>query len=489
MRKLLFVVACFGLLALPVMAQSNVPAWYISDTNTDGSLESGWVVSIPAGSSDYFNVRFDNETGKPLAGIGIGSADFASGTAYPRAGLYDPNLTVDPTGNTPDLTSGVSAGPVLGGGAVFNYVFGPFTTTPASAPKHMIVQFPPGDSGLLGVGQDDNPPKTNFSGWSLDGFATPSNAVGGNLGLNAVRDVIAELQALGGCHAQLHIYLSSGDETGDFVTATAHAGNFFGIAFHGSCSGTLWILFLSFLGAPIQKASGIIPTLSHSGGCYFRAGTSWPIGFGGFTFNFVGVAGVSGVKGTVHISSEITVKVAPDPGCNWGVKDDGTYEAGYVVSIPAGSSDFFNNNYTCYFSPGVNNVIDYKVPVMDFGTTASVYPSSGVFEANYGIDPSGGTPDLAAGHQVGPYTFPAGTFCTTASQDVVKTFASPIPYSTFPTDDVHAVIQFPPGDAGLLGVGTDTNSTITSGSAWTLDGYSTPANQFALKFGLRLGSN
>lgn len=493
MRKLLFAVACVGLLALPVLAQ-NIPPQHLNWGNSDGELDSGWVVSIPAGSSDYFNSRYDstNWAARRVAGVGLGSADFGSGTSYPMAGLFSANLGVDPSGNTPDLSSGFSAGSVPGGGVVYNWVYGSFggSVTPGSNPQHVTCQFPPGDSGLLGIGQDDDAPAGNHSGWTLDGYGTPSNGTGADFGLNVIIDAVAELTALPGRQSYLREYLNCSDETGDFTRATVQVGDDIGFYFVTDSRGSLWDLFFSFLGAPIALATGPFPTFASGTGGFFRACSQWPLGFGGFTFNFVAVAGVPGTKGSVHVSNEITLISLADPGCNWGVKDDGTYEAGYVVSIPSGSSDYFNNWMSCRgVPPGVNNITDMKVPVMDFGTTASAYPTSGVFDANYGVDASGWTPDLFAGYQVAPFTFPFGTFCTTAGQDVIRNFPD-IPYASLGTqDDEHAVIQFPLGDPGLLGVGTDTNSTIVSGSGWTLDGYASPTNRFALRFGLRLGSN
>jgi hypothetical protein len=284
-----------------------------------------------------------------------------------------------------------------------------------------------------------------------------------------------------------------GDYTGDFTTVTIGAGDDYGVGFFAGASGTLWMFFLSFLGLPVKATTGALPTIPDgTGHGFLRGGTPWPLGFGGFTFNFVAVSGQPGVPGTVGVSNEITIITTPDPGCNWGIRDDGLYEAGYVVSIPSGSSDYFNVNYNCLTSPGVSNILDMKVAVMDFGSTASAYPTTGVFDTNYTVDPSGLTPDLSIGYQVAPFTYPPGTFASTSGLMITRTFATPIAYGVFPTDDIHSVIQFPPGDSGLLGVGGDTVNTNPDWyNAWTLDGYTTPGNDFSgtAGFGLRLGSN
>jgi hypothetical protein len=496
MRKLLFAVACCGLLFVPALAQ-DIPPQLLNLTNTDGVLEGGWVVSIPAGSSDYFNERYDYAVARPFAGVGIGSADFGAGTGYPTTGMFVANLGVDASGNTPDLTAGVSAGFVAGGGAVFNYVYGSFGgNNTLSGTQHVVVQFPPGDSGLLGVGANtDNVDTASFAGWTLDGYTTPANdfSATADWGLHCEVDVITELGAGGGCAAELRIDISLADETGDFVTQTVGAGGDLEMYFATSCSGTLWILFVSFLGAPVQPVTGILPTFGAGGGAFIRAGTTWGTGLGGLTLNFVGVGGVPGVKGTVHVSSEITLITLPDPGCNWGIKDDGTYETGWVVSIPSGSSDYFGNWMNCLIPPGVSNVTDIEIAVMDFGTTATGYPIAGACDANFGLDPSGWTGDLTSiVASVAPFTFPPGTFASTSGLNIVNDFPD-VPYGSFADDNIHGFLQYPPGDSGLLGTGGDTTPSpgIAWGAHWTLDGWATPTNRFdtTAGWGIRLGSN
>jgi hypothetical protein len=231
--------------------------------------------------------------------------------------------------------------------------------------------------------------------------------------------------------------------------------------------------------------------LPHGGGSFFRAGTTWPAGHGGLTLNFVAVTGVPGVKGSVKVSDQITAHTRPDPGCDWGIKDDGTYESAWTSSIPAGPSDYFSTWFKTDCSPNISEVIDFELAVVDFGTTATAFPTSGVFGANYSIDPSGGTPDLSLGWAVAPLTFPPGSFVSTSGQLVVRTFDNPIPYDTFPSDDIHGVIQFPPGDPGLLACGADITPSpgITWASTSTHDGYQTPAwYSDLLGWGLRLGA-
>ncbi|MEW6744714.1 MAG: hypothetical protein AB1486_18330 [Planctomycetota bacterium] len=473
--------------SISLAVAQNVPPQYLNVTNTDGSLESAWVESHP-GPSDYWNSRFDGLSGRPIAGVAAGSADLGVDWVYPRAGLYDANWTLDPTGNTPDLSSGFTAGPVPGGDVVFNYVFGSFggSVVPVLEPQHVVCQSPP--DGLMGIGNDDDT-TTVFAGWTNNGYTPPAHGRY-NWGLNPVVDAIAELKALpGGCHSYLHQYLSWTDETGDFTSLTRRLGQFYGLLYHTSCLGARWQVWLSSLGTPITKLTGKLFAIPSGGGGYLRAGDFLPCGFGGFTYSFVGVGGVPGVQGTVHISNEVTLILLPDPVSPWGIKDDGSIETGWVVSIPSGSSDYFSNWFYCCQTPFY--VTDFWVAVLDFGTTATSFPMSGVFAANHTLDPSGWTPDLSQGWGVQPFTFVPLTFATTSGMYVTNDFPD-IPYATFGTDDVHGVIQFPPGDSGWLGVGGDTTLTpaVCWGSTWTINGYTTPANRFdgTAGWGIRLGS-
>jgi hypothetical protein len=159
----------------------------------DGTLESGWVVQFPSGSSDYFN----NSYGAPPAsvngvvGLTIAVLDFGTPVAaFPAAGISNANLAVDPSGNTPDL------GAPLACVCPFTFSPGTFATTVQQYISHAVsipagalgpnvhgwVQFPPGDSGLLGVGGDTT--ETNHcSYYTMDGYTSPAVSFSVNWGL------------------------------------------------------------------------------------------------------------------------------------------------------------------------------------------------------------------------------------------------------------------------------------------------------------------
>lgn len=487
MKKFLFAAAAFGLVALPVFGQAG--AGYEHVTKTDGVIEGGWVVAIPSGSSDFFNVRFDG-AGRLVNGLSISVSDFGAATSFPVVGIYGANTGLDASGNTPDLSSPIATAtnPAILGGPLFDYQFVQLSKATTPATYHAVVQFPPGDSGLLGVGGDSDtarnaggecggPNPIDSSGFTQDGYSTPAIASGfADFGLNPTLDpdnVAAQ--------PKLRVTRNNSDQTGDFLNTVVRAGNDFGLALF--TNDTFWLLFISFLGIPIQPVGPVLPTIAgpKPGWRFIRVGGTWPSGAGNLTINFVAITGSPGVPGSIQTSNEVTVCSLPDPMVSFGSYDDGSYESGWVVSFPAGSSDYFNVNFG---DAGGQSVSSMQLAVMDFGTSATAYPRAGVTRENLGVDASGNTPDLGSPYVDQPATFPAFTFVTTSGALLTYGFSAFTPV----TPNTHQFVQFPPGDPGLLGIGGDTNSAFISGlSGWSLDGYSTPANLVGYaNWGMRL---
>ena len=212
---------------------------------------------------------------------------------------------------------------------------------------------------------------------------------------------------------------------------------------------------------------------------YTRVSATWPFGFGGNAFHLVAVTGCPGIPGSIRVSNVTTLHTLDDLPVDWGTFDDGTFESGWVVQFPSGSSDFFSVNFDeC---PGVR-VNGLAVAAFDFGTLSTMFPRAGKAPADLVTDPSGNTPDLSNPYADVPCPFPPLTFATTSGQMVCCPFATFTPSS----GNVHGFIQFPTGDSGLLGIGADTSSTPTNTAFWTLDAYTTPANPFSVgNWGLR----
>src|SRR5262245_8606041 len=172
-------------------------------TDTDGTMESAWLVNVPAGSSDFFSVAHDVVTAQqteelcaslPITAISLSVADFGSATTFPRVGVYRSNLGLDPTGNTPELSLPLVQvfNPVVTPKQMFDFVEvdTPEATIPGGTTKlHAVVQLPPNDTGQLAIGADTSSTPRGTSFMSEDGYQQPAVPFfGGNLGLNIGQD-------------------------------------------------------------------------------------------------------------------------------------------------------------------------------------------------------------------------------------------------------------------------------------------------------------
>lgn len=509
MRRAFLSLATFAVAALPALAGGNSDST-IWSTCTGSVTDSGWVVTFPTGSSDYFDQTFtvsagigntengDVAGGLNAVGVGVSVADFGSGRTYATVGVFNSNLGLDATGETPDLSSAITSAssPALSPPALFQYV--DFLTGAGAIPggstrTHTVVQLPPGDSGLLGVGADSASTGTSggLAGFTTDGYATPSIGISFlDFGQNVGQDNSATTSCKAADrkpHGRLRCSNKvQGIGEGDRLTTRVKAGDTLNLAFYGSKSGDKWKLYFNV--APCTPAigvGGILPTIADpdGSGSYLRINATWPSGFGGQTFRFSAVWGNGACASPgVGFTNCITVVTSADP--TFGVCDDGTVETGWVVQIPSGSSDYFNNNFGS--GAGKNGIVGLTISCLDFGTTSGGFPTSGVSNANTVVDPSGNTPDIGAPlATVNPFTFPAGSFETTSG--LYTSHAVAVPGGSLGSN-VHGWVQFPPGDPGLLGVGGDT--TQNNGcSFFSLDGYSSPAISFFVNWGIRVKTN
>ena len=507
MRRALFGFATFAIAAIPAFAQlPNSAIW--SDTK-GGLVDGGWVVQFPTGSSDYFDSTFvvvpgigNGEDGNiglglPTTGVAISVTDFGSGRTYGLIGNFQSNLTLDGSGETPDLAApigGTLTSPPLSPPPLFQFVS--FDLAEGGIPGgttrlHVVAQLPPGDSGLLGIGADSGSTGTTggLSGFTTDGYTTPSiGASFLDFGLSTGQDNSATTsckQADRKPHGRLRASnLQQGVGEGDKLTVTVKAGDTLNLAFFGTKSGDKLRLYFNV--APCTPAVAIGPVLptipdADGDGTFIRLNATWPAGFGGQTFRFSAVWGNPACSNPgVGFTNCVTVITAADP--TFGTCDDGTIESGWVVQIPSGSSDYFNNNFGN--GTGHASLTSLTISVLDFVTATPAYPTSGVSNANLGVDASGNTPDIGAPlATVSPFTFPSGSFDTTSG--LYHSHAIAVPGGSLGTN-VHGWVQFPPGDSGLLGVGADSSSGTNGCSFFSLDGYSSPAVSFFTNWGIRV---
>jgi hypothetical protein len=261
----------------------------------------------------------------------------------------------------------------------------------------------------------------------------------------------------------------------DLVFFGAHAGDllrFYGAPGYYNCSG------LSALG-PVLKT---VPD-PDGDGSYLRLRLPWPGGVDSLTLAAVW-GNPSCANPGVGLTNCISVSTITHGDLAWC--DDGTIESGWVVQVPSGSSDYFNVDFGIPYS--LNGVGGITLSVLDFVTATPQFPAAGVSNANYAVDATGHTPDLGAGALgvIAPFTFPPGTFATTSSAYVSHRLAAHVPDPAL-GDPVHAWVQFPPGDPGLLGIGGDSSGSFPSCSYYSSNAYATPAIPVSfVNWGLRI---
>ncbi|MFO0982379.1 MAG: hypothetical protein U1E76_11690 [Planctomycetota bacterium] len=475
-----------------------------------GLIDSGWIVSAPAGSEDYFDQTYmlaagiDNSedgvlaSGLAICGTAVSVADFGSGRTYPRVGVFLSNLAVDSTGETPDLANAVAeaASPPLGQPELYHFVafdLGKGTIPGGVTRVHAVAQLPPGDPGLLGIGADSHSSGTTggYAGFTTDGYQTPSQDVSFlDFGLNPGQDNSTTTSCKPADrlpHGRLRgSSWRQGVGEGDKLTLHLRAGARLDLAFFGTRAGDRLRIYANT--QPCAPAVPVGPVLTASGdpdgdGSYLRIHATWPSGIGGTTVRFSAVWGNAACAAAgAGFTNCITIIAEQD--LPFGACDDGTIESAWVVQIPSGPSDYFNNHFGD--GRGVPGVVGLTIAVLDFGAYLPLYPSAGVSNANLALDASGFTPDLAAPLAlVAPFTFPPGTIASTSAQYIRHAIS--VAGSSLGTH-VHAWVQFPPGDSGLLAVGADTTSSVDC-SFFSLDGYATPALATPPNWGLRLRTN
>ncbi|MFO0982378.1 MAG: hypothetical protein U1E76_11685 [Planctomycetota bacterium] len=502
--------AALAMLAARVLANDTVDS-AIYSTTTQRRPNTGWVVQFPTGTQDYFNAVFDVVAGSgnlqgqnsvadglPITSIALSVADFGSGRTYATVGVYKSNLAVDSTGATPDLASPVSQSfsPALSPPNLFDYVV--FNLSEGAIPGgqtklHAVEQFPPGDPGLLGLGADTlgTAPRAAFTS---DGYATPALLISFlEYGLNPGQDNTATTSCSSAArlpHGRLRTTNRTQVGSGDYLSTAVRGGDTLQLAFYGSKSGDKLRLYFNV--APCTPAVAIGPVLPtipdpDGDGTFIRLNATWPSGFGGQTFRFSAVWGNPACSAPgVGFTNCVTVVTLAD--LPFGNCDDGTIESGWVVQIPSGPSDYFNNHFGDGSSQ--NGIVGITIAVLDFVTSTPAYPTSGVSNANFGVDPTGHTPDIGNPlATVSPFTFTSGTFATTSGQYVSHSVS--VAGGLLGTN-VHAWVQFPPGDSGFLGVGADTSSPANGCSFFTSNGYATPAVTFLVgtgNWGMRVAVN
>src|SRR5262245_11633081 len=410
-----------GLLLLTCVAWQPATAGDVEDstlwvTDVEGAIDSAWVVAYPTGPSDYFSVAHHVVPGNanvadiaealPIVGVAVSVADFGSGRTFPTVGVYRPNLTLDPTGITPELTAPIveilsPPNPVP---PLFTFV--PWETSegqipPGSATVVAAIQLPEGDSGLLAVGSDSTS-SAHDSGYTIDAFASPATRLPYvDLGINPGQDNLAGTSCKSSDrrpNGRLRVWRGTPDVgRGDRLLSLIAPGQTLDLAFFGTMPGDR--LRMYWAPTPCGPTLPLGPVLAtradpDGDGSFLRLGATWPFTFGTTTWQFSAAWGNEACPSPgAGFTNCITVISQGPP--DWGRYDDGVFEDGWVAQIPSGSSDYFN----IHFGPPashVHGVTELVIAPLDFVTAVPAFPATGVSNADLSIDPTGNTPDIIA---------------------------------------------------------------------------------------------
>lgn len=472
MRVLLCVLALTGL-AVGASAQTVDADCIDCKIVGDGGAESCWKVVNPSGPSDYFNVCFGTEcAGQLVVAICAEECETNAGGSIGQLLVTGSNLTLDPTGCTPDLNNvitGVANPTGLPGDFCSTLVAYDVPDVKLGSTSINVVQCDnPGDSAVW-LCADSSSGTPSQSGFSSDGYSTPAiifTPANWILGPGII--------PCGGNTFWVDGGLSTKINECDTIC----------LLFAGECNFQPFLVFLSNNGNPVILAAGVvfftgIGSVDDAGNT-FALQFKWPpTGFFG-KLTFVAVY-QDCVTGRIEVSNEISITVNQRANCGYGQQDDGIVDANiWKVQNPAGSLDYFNVHQGTAPS-SVSTLTSVEVASWDFCATGPSWGEVGIYLSNTGLDATGGTP-LTPGISV-----------VTGAAAAVPPSQSDwaYPATLYDTADVggaggtdfHTAVKWGTGDS-CLWIGSDNDGTDgpcgtipSTASYFTLDGYSTPALQ------------
>jgi hypothetical protein len=463
MRKWLASLAVLGVCSTSLTAQT-IPVPPIGGLGQsqqvffdDGTYEVGWKVSWPAAPTDGYAVDFDDICGNMTVN-GVSIATFTSSTTsggpvgFGYIGLFPDNLGVSSLGYTPDLSLplGMTSGTITGSPAPGTFTpttVGydlPDTLVPTTGGMHAVFNFLTGDSVSWltadATGADEGHSTFTFTGYTtpaiLESWDYPIRAIGsvaaapgsayitvnngtGNVPVGQTDIINATLWST--CATQPTIYLQ-----GVFLPTFLAVPSFVLLTGYENFS-PVTNAFMGSLSAPLSDPS---------------VGPCVPAGavFGVGAFYLDNCTLKKNGKPKLRLSNTVTVTVTPNfAACNpclcFGQLDDGSQDFFiWKVQNPAGSLDFFNVNHGPFNDlAGVDcgtGLTGMQIASWDFCGTGPSWASVGLYAANTGVDPSGGTPDLGTpvalstslsmapgaadvGYPATPYPFASTVFAST----------------------------------------------------------------------------
>jgi hypothetical protein len=508
MRKWFASLAVLGFVAAAATAQTipsgiaNALRYYQYD---DRTAETSYKIGVPSGAGESFNVDFDDDArGKRIMGVQIPC--YVTSSAAPGIGsisVCPDNLTLDPFGHTPDLSSPLTAllnptgQPGLGGFCTSNPTYDlPDVTAPTTG-LHGCMSFVSGDSGTWLCTDLFSP--VGHSYFTTNSYASAAIPFSVNW---MIRLATPHYVPAGG------EFLING---GTNVTIGGLATMSLQFWSRDSVAPTFYLQELD-LGGPLIPLPGIvlltglsnfapngIQSLGELSGPVPCSAAGAVVTFRAFFMDNLDLKknGHPKIKLTGPATATLTSSKACCPQLCFGIADDGAMDGTiWKVQGTAGSKDYFNVHMGFLPAPGtatgcpgpVTNLTGVELVSWDFCGSGPCWAQVGIYQSNP-VDPSGNTPDVSA-----PLTSVGGASACMPPGSIGWGFPA-VFYDTpdiaaNTTTDYHTAAQWASQDSCTwMGADEDTvdddagndcagpfpNTT----SFFTLDGYATNAIPFS----------
>lgn len=416
----------------------------------DGQIDSWWKVNNPGGPSDWFNVDFDSTAASCNAlGVILDVWDtIGAGDQFPNLGLYPESTAF---ANVPDIGAPIADGVANitagdGFGDLVQY------DVPCihlgSTDVHVAGQWRAGDSAVW-LGADSNGVVFNRSFASSNAYAGGASPVPWNW--------IARIATDGG-NAGNNVLRVNGA-----TAATVGVGELFALTFWGCAtaqSTQLRVFNIIILPAAFTKTGGLfVGPKPETWEIQFIASCALNIGIG-LPFFCYYLDCPSGVGQSNTATLTVNDPAGVCEGC-YGLQDDGVHEGFFwKIQNPSGASDWFNvNQGTASASTGAGmggtSMTSMDIGVSEFCGVAGSFATVGEFRANLGLDPTGGTPNLANGVSINNAPVAAGQ-THDAGYPATNYNLPDLAINT--TDIYHAAVRWAGGDT-CIWIASDTDGT------------------------------
>ena len=508
MRKWFASLGVLGFVAAAATAQTiptgvaNALRFYQYD---DGTAETSYKINWPSTGTEAFSVDFDDDArGKLLMGVQIPTNLTSSGApGIGSISVCPDNLTLDPFGHTPDVSSPLTSlsnptgQPGLGGFCGNNPVYDTPDVVLPTTGVSAVMSFVSGDSGTW-LCTDLGGPR-HHSYFTTNSFAS-----------TAIPFTFNWMMRLATPH-----YVPAG---GEFLVNGAAAASVPGLSTmslqfwsRDSNAPTFYLQELD-VGGPLIPLPGIvlqtglsnfapngIPSLGELSGIVPCSGAGNVLTFKAFFEDNLDLKpnGHKKIKLTGGAVATLTSSKACCPQLCFGVADDGAMDGTiWKVQGISGSKDYFSVHMGPLLPPGtgscgpsVNNLTGVEAVSWDFCGSGPCWATAGVFQSNLVQDPTGNTPDVSA-----PLTSCGGASACMPPASVGWGF--PAVFYDCPdiaantTTDYHTAFQWASQDSCTwMGADEDTVDDDAGNdcagpfpdhtSFFTLDGYATNAIPFS----------